>query len=159
MSLADAIKEITEEMEQDLQQPELTADHKFAVRFYHRLLKTALKASEGREGESTVGLFTGGLPLGPMHHRQMIELAREEFRSAKKSTEGQEAVDSATVGLLALAVGGESDGDSVPIEPGMPCGAKTLLPGGVYVFGEDRMFHFSEEETTKYKTQQQGGKT
>lgn len=49
------------------------------------------------------------------------------------------------------AVGGDSDGVMVPVDPRMPVGAKTLLSKQVYVLSGERKFVFSQEETDKMR--------
>lgn len=38
-----------------------------------------------------------------------------------------------------------------PTDPAMPVGAKVLVGGEIFVYGEDRRLHYSAEETRKYR--------
>lgn len=79
-------------------------------------------------------------------HRNMIERAKAEFRSKKRHADGEEEVD----GRLVKANGGGLDGTFVTIETGMPEGARTMLPPGVYQLLDGEL-HFDEEQTAKAK--------
>lgn len=80
-------------------------------------------------------------------HRNAIEKAKAEFRNKKRHADGEEEID----GRLVKANGGGLDGTFVTIEAGMPEGAYTMLPPGVYQL-RDGELHFDEEQTIKAKT-------
>lgn len=133
MSLAKAVLEVVNFMEDDVTS---NIDSVVARQLlgYARMLKVAVQANEGATSVQT--------PVMPaeLQHAVMIEKARAEFRKDKQE-EKEPAVT--------LLVGGNSDGDCIPIDPAMPIGAKIQVNGQVYQLQADHKLHFVETTPAK----------
>jgi hypothetical protein len=92
--------------------------------------------------------WVDAIKKGEVERQQKIlqkEMARN-MEILKETTQREER----GTGMTYL-VGGDLDGDMVPVDPGMPVGAKTLMAGQVYVLKADKNLHYSKEDTEKFK--------
>lgn len=150
MSLEDAVLDIADGMEAEAADLAGTAGAEYCcmtLRSYARQIRRCVKAVEGVTPPSQQQPSPFLLP--ETQNRDMIERAKAEFRGKHRRGEAEEGVG----GMVAEVCGGKAHGDMVEVDLAMPYGAKTELLGDVYVWGEDRKWHFSEEETTKRNNQ------
>ncbi len=177
MSLAEAVLDIVEEMEMTIE-TNTSADLCRDVLSWAKQIRRAVKASGGIPVETpmakTEKILTAthlptpaGTPItfalnqSPLAARDPWPLAEKERlekeRNSQKSHQDRIRQDQAEAAAreesgtkLTYLVGGDLDGDMMPLNPSMPVGAKTLLSGQVYVLEADRKLHFSQEETIKF---------
>lgn len=153
MSLRDAVKEIADGMQKELEdmkgdglEPTVVFVLKGVLGSKIDLLRTALKASEGEEGrgkpvaEGTAEIL-----------KQIMQKNEEKIKEGKRAAQQEELSGES----FALCRGGVSDGTMIPVSGNPPEGAKTLLTGQVYVFHlSERQWVYSQEETEKYHVMQ-----
>lgn len=138
MSLAEAVSMVAESMDLEAQgtpAPEVAA----ALRRHVLNLRIAVKASAGAPS----------LAPDPNPIAAMQAAARREFSGRARQ---EEAAGEQTVGLVGGPVGSEDVPTFVQVAAAMPVGAKTVVAGSVYVLGEDRQLHYSEDETKRLKS-------
>lgn len=140
MSLRDAVTDIAEQMEQEFRDDQSCG----ALYVYFRLLRNALKASEGESSGPGPAL-----PINdPSHHRRMIEEAKAQMRAAKGAPASEKvAVEEDATGMFAEVVDGPAaspDGTTTvtPINPGMPPGARTYVGSHVYELRADGKLYY-----------------
>lgn len=140
MSLADAVLEIAQDMEdypKILNGRDVAAlEIEMVVASWVKQLRRAVTAAEG----STPPVNPLARLLTPeAQHMIEIEKAREEFRHKNaRRAEAEENID----GTMRECVGGPAHGAFVPTPASMPCGAKThVLEDQVYQLGEDGKLH------------------
>jgi hypothetical protein len=84
-------------------------------------------------------------------HQEWYNKAQEEAKA--QANRARKAVGEEHLPVMTLCLGGENDNLSVPTEPEMPTGAKTLIAGQVYVMSQERKLVFSAKETKKLANQ------
>ncbi len=136
MSLRAAVEQILKDMEEAYEiakkQDEIAL--KFALGAFASHLKIALTASEWETPQP--------LKIASKPRLNSEDLAVEVLTRIEEAGPG-----------LVDCVGGPEDGTSVPIDPKMPPGAKTIISGAVYSLSLlDRKLHFSQEETDKLRS-------
>ncbi len=136
MSLHEAILSIIDDMNEEIESCEskIGQDGVWLIKSYIRQLEIAVKASGSSEKELSHKMSP------EEQHRLFIDKAREELRKSKESQTAREAVEEVSV----LVVDGPSRGTIVTIPGNMPIGAKTHLPGGVYVLKEDNKLYMQK---------------
>ena len=149
MSLADSVLEVAGMMEGDVASLQKESQGRLVpsstVAAYAKMLRVAVKAAEGSGGPSLPVLTPA------MQHLVEIEKAKAEFRKGRAdgALKGGEKADAEekNLGRLVGCIGGKSDADFVDVDSGMPCGAKMMVAGEVYILGEDGWLHFSQSDT------------
>lgn len=137
MGLREAVSDVADQMEQDAKQME--GHFRRNMMAFVRQLRTAIKASEGEAQPQTNRIL-----IPEMQHEAAIAAEREKLRLAKQRANTEET---ANTGYVAC-VGGDSDGDTAPIDPNMPQGAKTMIGACVYVLRGNQL-HYDVAETEK----------
>lgn len=137
------VKQVIEEMEQSLDSDKiLTVKGEKLFNRWIGMLQASQLVDTPPKTNTDLLIKQGCNPHGP----QQAEAKRLERRSQME--EG---------GPLHVYVkGGSLDGDMLAIDSKMPLGAKTLLNGEVYIRGEDRQLHYSEEDTQEVKQLREG---
>ena len=162
MSLAAAVNLIVDAMESDARQNETESE---ALRQYANQLRIAVTASG--EGESPNRNYRPGLPRDwefdnpPSPIEELDQRLREgpprqqpRVQQALDRLGGQLNTEDKVGERMALCVGGgPADGDTVPLNPGMPENAYVAVAGGVYQLRKDGQVHFDEERTNRMKEQ------
>jgi len=159
MSLRDAVQEVVEEMETA---PVLAGAGPQTLSMYAKLLRMALKASEGERdavlaaATGVSGIATTLVPPVPafIQDRLEIEKAKEEFRKSGKRADAEEGLTGSQTEL----VGGPAYDAASPVfierASSMPVGAKMFAHDGVYQLRKDGRLHFCAEDTAHAKTVQ-----
>ncbi len=144
MSLAEAVEAVAEGMDEtiaDLSDDPASKTFVRILRSFARELRTAVKAS-------------GGIPNPPQitmipqaQHAVMIEQERMKIR-AQKAVENRPDDDGPA---MALCVGGENDNTTIPCDPTMPVGARTLIGKEVYQKQQNGQLKFDKMATEGMK--------
>ena len=149
MSLPEAVLMIADEMEKSCEAAEKDGDdYSDHLKVYATQLRVAVKAAGGTQPPQQ-------LPFNPAYmspmaqHALEIEKARAEFRDKKELKEERFGE------RMVLAVGGDSDQDSVIIGHDMPVGAFKELDGQVYVLSSEGNLVYSAGQTNKLKKSRQ----
>lgn len=155
MSLPEAITAIIERIEKEAEDME---DGKYvherqarkAMQSFANELKVAVEAVKGIVSTPSLNFPT---PVdAAAYHRRMIDEARLEMRKAKGlSTENISAInlEESHSPKFVQAIGGKSDGCSIPLDPNFRAGAETSpIAGDIYQLGEDGYLHFIREQAT-----------
>lgn len=147
MALQDALLQIADDMEKDANDP--SAQGTFTKQYlqsYAKLIRTALKASEGSVQQNQV----------PIEKINWEREAHQEFR--KKNTERTTMVDREDGFLgnqMEIADGPLGGSDGLPtfgeVPPGGSIGCKTVIGGCVYEIGADKRLYYVEDETKQLK--------
>lgn len=157
MSLRDAVSEIAEDMEREVEPCTTVTLHSYA-----KQLRRALKASEGEQP----AVIRPTPPVTPeMQHFLAIEAERAKIRSARgesvlgghppRDDNWKATAEEKADGVHVEIAGGQLDGSFVAVPPEMPPGAKMPLFGEIYVLspspdGPPKLI-YSDDETRKYK--------
>lgn len=140
MALADAVILVAEQMEEEAKDLEGAGDAagtsyaRMTLKGFARQLRTAVKSAEGQQQAQPRQMSAGE------YEAKLMEAARQEAREAKRHARMAEEVTSNSV----LCVGGPMDETYVPMESGMPVGARTRVGGAVYRLKEDGCLHLDE---------------
>lgn len=151
MSLADAVTEIADQMEEEAADVKNEGPHGSflcnSLRGWARQLRTALKASEGAAPPAPV---QNPLLPAPLQHFAAIEEERRKIREARR----KEAVSGDLEGafeekLVAIAGTDKEDGveTMIRIPNNMPVGARCPIEGKWFKLKEDNKLHYDEAST------------
>lgn len=151
MSLRDAVLEIADQMQTDSDEWAVSTEPSLIyafVRGYIRQLRSAVKASEG-ESHTQAASDMQWIP-GQNNHlsKALAQQAKEELQSATSRLHAEEAVGVQGV-VMAVLHGGPFDGDTVPLSPDMPKGAKTAIGDAVYQLTESGELQYLEQLVVK----------
>ena len=134
MSLKEAVLEIVQNMEDDLNADALdwaSSDGRAAVKGYARALKSACKAAADVPQGRVLTLDATS------QHILEIEKARAEFRKDKKTELKEEEASEKILEIM----DGPLAGDSHLMPANMPEGAKTSINGETYQLRDGKLWH------------------
>jgi hypothetical protein len=145
MSLAEAVKEIAEEMIQFGKENEIGVEECDALMIsYGKQLLRALKAAEGNQSSVAQQI----IPPFIQHHQE-IEKAKAEFRKGGGVNKKASDIEEDAMGEIAELVGNPSIKDDTPIHMQIPAnlvvGSKTVFEGAIYQYKEDGRLHYVSE--------------
>lgn len=138
MGLPEVILEIAADMEKEYAGGQLSSG---SLLSYVKQLRMAVKAAGPSPGA------TGHLIVGASAMESQIKEAAKARERLARRTEAEEGLGTG----YTILVGGQLDGDTAPVDPGMPVGAYVAVGKEVYQLQSDGKLHFNQEATAKYK--------
>ena len=133
MSLAEAITEIADQIDEDAESWTEVSFRRILYG-YSRQLRSAVKASGGNQPT----LNQAAIIAPEAQHFVEIQKARAEFRKSRDVVQEGERMTECRGGPMA--------GDHVTVPGEMPTGAKTAFGEWIYQLGEDGYLHYLEIE-------------
>ncbi len=148
MSLKEAVLEIADQMEADAAEFDGRNVMQVVIKGFIRQLRSVAKVAPD---DNQTGMQW--IPAQSKYMvQQMEKQAKDDLESATSRLRAEDKVGTGGV-IIGTLTGGPFDGDTVPINPEMPLGAKTAVGPAVYKLVEDNRLEYDEDATAAYQKQ------